>query len=307
MSIVKQVYQTATGEEELTIVVDEYNDFWFLGVVIAKILGYKSPRNIINTKVESSYKKSLNDLMTNGRTENRYDDSLHPHTIFLNEFGLYQLIMSSKLEAAKQFQHWVYGLIKSLRRGDCNNEVSILHEQNMQLTNSLVEANKRNEAMFSELVKSNQRNEETTKELIKSNQRNEETTSKLIQIVDKMVTMAQDVVIKPQNEKLLHAIAVYDIGTAENDEHSLRCKILRTQQHRVDRAGKKLQELNPKSKLIFKKKPCPNGFNILNAVKEEMNNRDIPFKAKANEIQVSVDENTIASLFSHITNKNIKN
>lgn len=292
MSIVKQVYQTATGEEELTIVVDEFNDFWFLGVVIAKILGYKNPNNVVNSKVDVSYKKAYKNLMTNAHTDFRYADSLQASTMFLNEFGLYQLIMSSKLEAAKQFQHWVYGLIKTLRT-EANNEIGILRDQNLQLASGLLEANKRNDAMFNELVKSNQRNEETT--------------SKLIQIVDKMVTMAQDVVIKPQNEKLLHAIAVYDIGTAENDEHSLRCKILRTQQHRVDRAGKKLQELNPKSKLIFKKKPCPNGFNILNAVKEEMNNRDIPFKAKANEIQVSVDENTIASLFSHITNKNIKN
>lgn len=310
MSIVKQVYQTIAGEEELTIVTDEFNDFWFLGVVIARILGYKDPRGTVNKKVDITYKKSYSELMTersqndnadssqttnvmtNGRGQNGNDDeSLHPHTIFLNEFGLYQLIMTSKLEIAKQFQHWVYGVIKSLRKGECSNEVVVLNSKVEQLTAALLkstelasEAVAKADRMFEEVLNSNKEYAALTK---------------------RVIDMAEHVVVRPQNEKLLHAIAVYEVGTVEeDDEQRLRCKVLRTQQRNLERAEGQLQKLNPKSKLIFRKQPCPNGFNVLNAVKEEMNRRDIHFKAKANEIQVPIDEHTVASLFNNITTKN---
>lgn len=284
MSIVKQVYQTITGEEELTIVTDEFNDFWFLGVVIARILGYKDPRGTVNKKVDANYKKSYSELMTNGRGQNGNDDeSLHPHTIFLNEFGLYQLIMTSKLEIAKQFQHWVYGVIKSLRKGECSSEMVALNSKVEQLTTALLESTQRNERMFDEMVRSNK---------------------EYAALTNRVIDMAEHVVVRPQNEKLLHAIAVYEVGTVEeDDEQRLRCKVLRTQQRNLERAEGQLQKLNPKSKLIFRKQPCPNGFNVLNAVKEEMNRRDIHFRAKANEIQVPIDEHTVASLFNNITSK----
>lgn len=291
MSIVKQVYQTITGEEELTIVTDEFNDFWFLGVVIAKILGYKNARDTVNKKVDAGYKKPYGELMTNGRMQNADADSspstsdqVQTTTMFLNEFGLYQLIMSSKLETAKQFQHWVYGVIKSLRKGERSNEVVVLNSKVEQLTTALLESTQRNERMFDEMVRSNK---------------------EYAALTNRVIDMAEHVVVRPQNEKLLHAIAVYEVGTVEeDDEQRLRCKVLRTQQRNLERAEGQLQKLNPKSKLIFRKQPCPNGFNVLNAVKEEMNRRDIHFKAKANEIQVPIDEHTVASLFNNITTKN---
>jgi prophage antirepressor-like protein len=285
MSVVKQVYQTIAGEEELTIVVDEFNDFWFLGVVIAKILGYKDPRGTVNKKVDTSYKKSYTELMTKERSQNGHADSSHTiqaTTTFLNEFGLYQLIMSSKLEAAKQFQHWVYGVIK----GETTNEVSCLREQNLQLTNNLVEANKRNEAMFAELVKSNQRNEETTRGLLS--------------LAERMATMAENLVSVPQDDKLQHALVVHQAGETED---GIVCIVLRTQRRRrLPFAEKRLQK-QYKSKRIFEKNPCPNGFNALNVYKQKLRERKIPFKAKGNQIIVSTNEHTITSLFNIVTNR----
>ena len=71
---------------------------WFVGKDVATILGYSKPLNAIATHVDSddSLKQGLIDAM--GRTQN---------AIFINESGLYSLIIGSKLPSAKKFKRWV--------------------------------------------------------------------------------------------------------------------------------------------------------------------------------------------------------
>ena len=41
----------------------------------------------------------------------------HPDTTFINESGVYQLVMNSKLESAELFQDWVYeDLLPTIRK-----------------------------------------------------------------------------------------------------------------------------------------------------------------------------------------------
>ena len=45
------------------------------------------------------------------------ENSFHPHTVFLEEPGVYQLIFSSKLPSAVKFQRWVFeDVLPSIRR-----------------------------------------------------------------------------------------------------------------------------------------------------------------------------------------------
>ena len=71
---------------------------WFVGKDVAEILGYAKPLNALASHVDTddSLKQGLTDSL--GRKQD---------TIIINESGLYSLIFSSKLPAAKAFKHWV--------------------------------------------------------------------------------------------------------------------------------------------------------------------------------------------------------
>ena len=81
---------------------------YFVGNDVAKALGYAKPLNALAMHVDEddSLKQGLIDGM--GRTQ---------ETIFINESGLYSLILSSKLPTAKKFKRWVTSeVLPSIRK-----------------------------------------------------------------------------------------------------------------------------------------------------------------------------------------------
>lgn len=70
---------------------------WFVGKDVAEILGYSNPLKAIRTHVDDE-DKGVNDLVTPGGVQ---------QITFINESGLYSLILSSKMPKAKQFKRWV--------------------------------------------------------------------------------------------------------------------------------------------------------------------------------------------------------
>ena len=69
----------------------------FVGNDVAKVLGYSNYRNAIVNHVDSDDKL---------RTQIEYAGQKREVT-FINESGLYSLILSSKLPQAREFKHWV--------------------------------------------------------------------------------------------------------------------------------------------------------------------------------------------------------
>lgn len=89
-----------------TIAID--GEPYFVGKDVATILGYAKPLNALAMHVDEddSLKQGLIDGM--GRTQ---------ETIFINESGLYSLILSSKMPNAKKFKHWVTSeVLPSIRK-----------------------------------------------------------------------------------------------------------------------------------------------------------------------------------------------
>lgn len=80
---------------------------WFVGKDVAEVLGYKNPNEAISDHVDEEDKlnsKSLSSLGQRGGW-------------LINESGLYSLILSSKLPAAKAFKHWVTSeVLPSIRK-----------------------------------------------------------------------------------------------------------------------------------------------------------------------------------------------
>lgn len=95
------------GEIRTTIIDGEP---WFVGKDVAQSLGYEKARNAIATHVDKD------DALKWGVT-----DSLgrKQETTIINESGLYSLILSSKLDSAKRFKHWITSeVLPSIRKHD---------------------------------------------------------------------------------------------------------------------------------------------------------------------------------------------
>ena len=70
---------------------------WFVGKDVAEALGYNEPRSTISKKIAAE-DRGVSKIATPSGTQ---------QMTIINESGLYSLILSSKLESAKVFKHWV--------------------------------------------------------------------------------------------------------------------------------------------------------------------------------------------------------
>ena len=119
-----------------TITKDE--EPWFVGLDVARALGYKIPSDAVNKKVWkqnkdicSLYTPAVAETCvckshTQGQEQDGEDfvckthtksERGNPNTTIINEAGVYQLIFGSKLESAKAFQNWVFTeVLPSIRK-----------------------------------------------------------------------------------------------------------------------------------------------------------------------------------------------
>ena len=82
---------------------------WFVGKDVAEVLGYKSPSVAICENVDSEDKTTF----VISESGSKYKSK----TTFINESGLYALILSSKLPQAKEFKRWVTSeVLPSIRK-----------------------------------------------------------------------------------------------------------------------------------------------------------------------------------------------
>ena len=84
---------------EIRTMVDEKGEPWFVGKDVARRLGYINHRKALRDHVDEEDRKdgvTIRDSI--GRDQ---------ETTFINESGLYSLVLSSKLPQAKAFKRWV--------------------------------------------------------------------------------------------------------------------------------------------------------------------------------------------------------
>ena len=84
------------------------DEVWFKGKDIAKILEYQNTEQSLKQNIDDEDRIRFTDFDT--YFQNGYPNTVKKqksNTIFINESGLYSLIMRSKMKAAKSFQRWV--------------------------------------------------------------------------------------------------------------------------------------------------------------------------------------------------------
>lgn len=77
--------------------IQKANDVYFLGKDVADILGYSNTAKAIRDHVDDDDKLTEQIVLSGQNRE----------VIIINESGLFSLILSSKLDSAKRFKHWV--------------------------------------------------------------------------------------------------------------------------------------------------------------------------------------------------------
>ena len=92
-----QIFKDERFGEVRTMVIN--GEPWFVGKDVAEVLGYKSPSVAICENVDSEDKTTF----VISESGSKYKSK----TTFINESGLYSLILSSKLPQAKEFKRWV--------------------------------------------------------------------------------------------------------------------------------------------------------------------------------------------------------
>ena len=86
---------------------NEHGETFFCGKDVALALGYTNPMKAIRIHVDSE-DKGVNKMGTPGGNQ---------PIVFINESGLYSLILSSKLATARRFKHWVTSeVLPSIRK-----------------------------------------------------------------------------------------------------------------------------------------------------------------------------------------------
>lgn len=90
------IFENAEFGQVRTVTID--GEPWFVGKDVAEALGYSDTNKAVAMHVENEDKK-LNDKSSSSFGQRG--------ATLINESGLYALILSSKLDSAKRFKHWV--------------------------------------------------------------------------------------------------------------------------------------------------------------------------------------------------------
>lgn len=100
-----QIFKNKEFGEIRTVTID--SEPWFVGKDVAAALGYSNPQKAVRGHV-SEEDRGVNEMDTPSGKQS---------LVIINESGLYSLILSSKLESAKKFKHWVTSeVLPSIRK-----------------------------------------------------------------------------------------------------------------------------------------------------------------------------------------------
>lgn len=103
------------GDSQVFTIIDNDSNVWFKGMDVASILGYVNTGKAILKHVDDEDKKNRGRFYE--KPEMGISEKNANKQIFINESGLYSLILRSKLESAKAFKRWITSeVLPSLRK-----------------------------------------------------------------------------------------------------------------------------------------------------------------------------------------------
>jgi prophage antirepressor-like protein len=95
--------------QKMTVIFDidgDKKDMWIKGIEIAKLLEYDDSKKAVQNNISNENKKKYSELFFKGDCQSPLKGN-EKNTIFINISGLFELLLKSKKEEAKQFYKWV--------------------------------------------------------------------------------------------------------------------------------------------------------------------------------------------------------
>jgi prophage antirepressor-like protein len=134
------------NSNKIEFLIDIENNIWFKFISISKLLNYKSNKDALRDLVDKDNKKLLKQIKV--LTKNKD----HPNTVFINEKGIYNFLIKSRMKNAKDFQLWLinevlpnlrkygkYELNKKIKSKlkNLNKKIKMLEKKNNILKNNM--------------------------------------------------------------------------------------------------------------------------------------------------------------------------
>ena len=144
---------------KVIVLKDSTNEIWFNAYNVCKILGYINPNDIIQKLVNKNHRKNLKNIFP----DYKLYPNAQPNSIYLNESGLYTLLIRSKKSNAEKFFLWVVeDVLPSIRK-------SGIYTANKEQMEKIDELNKLIEQKDEEFKKTiEQKDEELKQERLKN-------------------------------------------------------------------------------------------------------------------------------------------
>ena len=137
-------------KQKIYIIFDVNDDVWFRAKDIGDILKYVNMNDALKQHVSLKNKTSYSKIK---HTQQRRHNE-QPHSIYINEAGLYSLVLSSNLKAATIFREWVLEIVlPSLRKYGYYKITNNKEIESKIFMNEINTLKKQNEKMKKELKK----------------------------------------------------------------------------------------------------------------------------------------------------------
>ena len=91
-----RIFQNPEFGSVRTVTIDD--EVWFVGVDVARALGYSKPNDAIRTNTNKE-----DTIITGVSDANNHTQQM----VVINESGLYDMVFESRLPKAREFRHWV--------------------------------------------------------------------------------------------------------------------------------------------------------------------------------------------------------
>jgi prophage antirepressor-like protein len=135
-------------KNNINFIIDNNNIIWFKLADITTILGYKKRKYVIRDLIDKKYKKHLKEIKSLQEINRNQEN-----TIYINEPGLYKLLIKSKMKMAEKFQSWlIEDALPQLRKhgsyqvdtktqikiNKLNHKISLLTKSNKKLKQNMI-------------------------------------------------------------------------------------------------------------------------------------------------------------------------
>ena len=137
------LYNTITFENNKIIIISDNNNIiWFNAKQICLSLKYKESNKAITKNVEKEDKVQLKKMDINFKVQQQ------PDSIYINESGLYSLLLSSRTKKAKKFIKWIRRDVLPLIR---QNNIFSTDSEITKLQKKINELEKKNKVLLNDL------------------------------------------------------------------------------------------------------------------------------------------------------------